>query len=164
MEFLKEFDFKPKTAFSYAKGGEEVFVEKITLRAPTMSVGKHTMILTQQFKAAQTGMLKDLLNAMTEKMKEGLAHRESVKGKKAEEKVKGADVVEALMSGGADVEACTNAFLSIITAVDSKNRPFCVIDGTEKMTQTIFRDMNPNDVLEMLGEYLANFMVASQSN
>lgn len=169
MDYPKEISYTPKHNFTYAKNGEEVYAQSITVKAPTMSIGQHTMIIGQEFKRADSEMGRALLNGLSDSLKSNLVEmqRERMKESKSDKvalPLKPEEVIETLMTGGANMTEVLKAFRSILFGKDSKGKPFCFVDQAEAMTQTIFNDMNPSDVLGLLGEYIVNFIVASRSN
>lgn len=156
----KEFTYSVKYGFQYADGGDMVAAQSITVIAPNNTVARHVYVIEQQLNKSQMSLLSTLKDTVGED-----AFQERIEKKSSpDEKSKREDadmVVQSLFAGNADIEAVMTAFEKILLS-GSPERPTCVIDGKVKMTGVIFKEMTPGDTKRLLGEYIVNFISASQ--
>lgn len=138
-----EINFELTEPFKYAVKGEQEEAKFITLHAPTSRNMSQIAFLKQAFyRALPKGQQDDEIKDDT---------------KKKEDDITGEDIMDILMSS-MDVDL-SKVLIMAKELFTAKNIAF--VDGEEKVTKPILESMHPDDFMAMVGEYLANFTLAS---
>jgi hypothetical protein len=148
MRLEKKYDFEVKEKFKYAYKGNEQEVEFITLHPPTSKNLKESSDL-KQF----------VFRALTE-----ASERNPGKDKDEEEPAEGAQAeltgADILLSIYAASRVSLAKFL--VTGIELlSTKGVAEVDGEERLTKTLIDKMDPDEFEEMLGEYIARFIMAS---
>jgi hypothetical protein len=141
---MEEYNYTLTTSFKYGKDGELEDARIIKLLPPSVKDLKYCSELKQAFFRA---MPKN--NKVTDEEREAA---------KKEGKLKGSDIM-FLINASPDVEL-TNVLLNAKELFTSKSN-LAMVDGEERMTKPLIESMSLDDLENMTGEYLANFILAS---
>ena len=137
IELKSEYDYQLLVPFSYASGGEQVEASTIKLTAPA---AKHRRAC---------GMLKQAFFHACQRETSG---QEAT----GNEEITGQDIVETLISSDkVKFEDVLDVMAGLLVAGVAK------VDGEVKMNKHMLDNLNQEDLEGMLGEYLANFTLAS---
>ncbi len=123
----------------YAKDGDEVQAEFITLFAPSSKQLKHTTFLKQSFFRALNSLQGD------SKAEESTEQPE----------MKAGDLMAMLYMSDVDMNVV------LLTAIELFKSGVALVDGEQRLTSPILDTMSQNDLELMTGTYLVNFTLAS---
>ncbi len=148
MELEKEYNYELQYGpLKYAKDGELVEAEWITLNPPTSYNSKECAFLKQ----AVYRSLPERTPEEVEKAKETLKEQE------VEAVITGEEIL-MLLYKSQHVEL---ANVLVVARDLFSSKGIALVDGEEKVTKKILDEMHPQDFEEMLGEYIARFIMAS---
>jgi hypothetical protein len=137
-----EFDFEISVPFEYANKGEQATAQFITFKAPTSKHMQHCAFLKQAFFRA----LPDTQS--TDKVEDD--------GKEAREPT-GAEIMQLiLISPHVELVNVLIAAKELFTSKD-----IALVDGEVQLTKPLVDAMSQDDLEDCMGEYLANFILAS---
>lgn len=134
------FHFTSKTAFKYQQDGQNLESNELLLIAPSYKTRKHTNVLKQLFFRAAKSF------------------GEANKSKKAgndDDELKAEDIVLMLNASSIDMNDVYDAFEKVLLS------GHCKIEGEIDLRQHHLDTMDIEDVEEILGRYLADFLLAS---
>lgn len=147
-------EFILKKPFFEAMNGEETKFDRLAISQPNGKCRTALFQLKQHFEKAKID-----LSILSAKMTEGnnelsreIEKAQQELGKKEEtmqDKINSA--LSILYSGGADIDACTNALISVLKLSAKFNDEFQCNSGH-------FDEMTCDDIEQLLGFYLVNFM------
>ncbi len=141
-DLLTEYNYDLKARFDYAYKGDVVQANFIMLKAPSVKT-PHRADLKQCFYRAI-----DNVNAGTDKPPVDTAEKQ--------EAPSGSDIIQ-LIAMSKDVEL--SAFLEFGKVLLSSG--VALVDGEIKLTKPLIDMMNPDELEDMLGGYVSNFILAS---
>lgn len=162
----REMKYELKAPFEYSKSGDFVEAKTITVAAPTNRVLKYVSFIEQEFEKSQIQTLANVKSALGEQAFAAILENRKFSDKgdpDQDQKIDGETVVKNLMSSGCDIEKCFDHLKQILIS-GKVEKPNCVIDDIERMTEVIFEDMSTIDTKNLLGEYIINFITASQDS
>ena len=141
----KETQYTLKQPFEYAKNGETIPAEFITIKCPSNKVLSSLSIIESQFMNAIQKAQKE---ANQEQVKEAMQNKEQ------EEELDGKGALMILLSYG-DINVCYNEFKPILnkTAFVDGDIPF--------VSGSMWDKLSIQDTKCLLGEYIANFIMPS---
>jgi hypothetical protein len=139
-------NFELTTKFTYANKGEQVEAGWIELTAPTVKNAKECAALKQSFFRALPKADPVAVDQMSEAAPEP----------SDKEEMKGAEIM-TILSMSKDVELHT----VLLHGRELFNSGVAMIDGEIKLTKPLIDLMSMDDLENMTGEYLANFILAS---
>lgn len=162
---IKEFTYNFRNELMYAKDGEPVKAETITVKAPRNNVLRQVSLIEQYFEQSQVNMLKAFKDAIGDvafqKMLESRGVEETAKEVKGKSET--SEIMKQFYAGGANLDKCYEALRQILISGNTES-PTAVLDSRVKITSPIFSDMTPEDTKNILGEYVINFIIASQQS
>lgn len=151
---MYEFEFKLSREIQYHDNGQACKAKKMLLRAPSMRQQKYASILKQGLQRAdsekQDNILKSgILNFDIEKIKQ--LQNESQKS--TSKKVSGKDIIELVCGSKVlDLNEFFDSFKDLL------KDGACLVEGKIIITDAIFEELDYNEGLRLMGEYLANFL------
>lgn len=162
---VEEFIYVLKNGFKYAKDGEMAVAREVRVSAPSNKVLRQVNIIEQEFEKSQLRLLTSFKDAIGEKAFEKLLEDKGpgATADESQKKTTPEEAVKNFYSGDADLEKCYAALKDILCSGNEAN-PTAVIDGITKFTRPLFDEMTPSDTKGILGGYVVNFIIASQSN
>ncbi len=150
MEEKKEFTFELERPFEYAFGGEQRKVGFIALQAPTMK--QHS-----QASSLKQSIVKMVREATERAGNEGgdADERDKDEGINQDDPIT-AEMVVATIYGSDAVGV--NVVWEQAKELFKLGR--AMVDGEQKLTAPLIDKMDPDDFEKMVGEYIANFILA----
>jgi len=142
----KDFDYELSSSFEYACKGEIAEATFITFHAPTSRNMQQCAMLKQSFYRA--------LSEQQEKASDPTGETVEDKGDKV---INGAEIMDLIMISK-DVEL-VNVLIAGKELFASKG--VAMVDGETPLTKPLVDNMSQDDLEKALGEYLANFILAS---
>ena len=140
--FMKEYNFDLSESFEYACKGLPVTANHILFKAPT----SRNMTLISGLKQAFYRSLPKNRPDVSEADKN-----------ESDNEITGEDVI-TLISSSLDVELCNVLVMARELFVE---KDIALVDGETKLTKPLIDLIHPDDYEMMVGEYLANFILAS---
>jgi len=148
MNFKTSFEYELKYPFEYADNGQTKNAKTLTISAPRGNVRNYTSQLKE--------LLRDTSNIDLSKLP---AQKEDNKNAK-EEKMDTAEKVIQNLTLLKNLANASNVLRQIlIEGIGDKAN--CRIDGTIKLTNSLYNDISDEDIDNILGEYYLNFMTTS---
>lgn len=142
---IKEFTFNLSENVTYSNGSDQTESGYIVFTAPTSKNKKECRFLRQAFYRS--------INSLKSKNKD-----EDSTEKEINVDFKGSDIIDLFAMGSEDLdkicEAAERLFLNGVAE----------IGGEVKLTRPIMDRIDPEDLDEMIGEYLRNFILRSALN
>lgn len=141
----EEVDFPLTKAFDYSLKGQTESATFIRLVAPSAKQLKHCTELKQAFYRAMSGI--------QEKGSDRKEQPEPTDGK-----LEGKDIIRMLY-----ISEKVEMSSILVSAIELFASGVAVVDGEEKakLTKPLIQEMSADDLENMLGEYLANFILRS---
>ena|SRR3990167_9043702 len=140
-EFKSEFTFQLETPVSYHAGGNIVDGYELILKAPSNKQRHESAKLKQGFFRALKGMADNRGTVDTGEQKESAA-------------ISGSEVMSVIMMSDVDLSDYQENFRQLLL------NGACYVGGV-KLTQPIFESLSDSDTERLMGEYIANFLLAS---
>lgn len=147
-----EFEFTLNNPFTFAAGGNQETAQKLILSAPN-NRNAHRVRLQQAFIKA----IKNTDKSLSEADKAAARAERDARGG-ADEDPDGMSIYMMLLASDMDMSVYHGYFRDLIC---DDNNPCCSIEGLQKMKYATFDKMSADDTDRLLGEYMANFIVAS---
>ncbi len=165
MEPKKEFVYELKSPLQYAKDGEMKDGKTLTVSAPTNRVMKQVAFIEQEYEKSQIQMMANFKHAVGEQgFSDILKNRGPGEGSEESSQVNTSEsVIKSIMAGGGDIVKCYESLKEILLS-GTAQRPTCVADDTVRMTGEMYSDISSLDCKFLLGEYIVNFIIASQGD
>jgi hypothetical protein len=139
-----EFEFELKeSVIEYANNGEKVAASYLTLKAPSPKQTKFFMKLRQFFMQALKENVSSFNTSGTSKTDNDNAE------------LKGEDVMSMILMSSVDTDKMLDIFESLLPDV-------CLLDGKVSILPYMIKQIYPDEMGMLLGDYLANFIVPSQ--
>jgi len=146
------FDFILSQDITFQYKGDTVEAKLLTLKAPSAKNMKRVVQLQAGFSAS----LKSLQSQISEKEKED-AIKQAASKTDDEKKFKGSEVMDLIKIAGAiELEHYYDTFKRLLC---SENPVVCTVDDKLGMIENIYDQILFTDLENLLGEYLANFLV-----
>lgn len=142
-ELQNEFTFELSTPISYARDGGFSESSTLTLKAPSNKQAREGARLKQSFWRA----LSDRQTKNTEP---------SESKDESNDEIDGETIMAIIMSSNEDINKFQDDFKSLLL------NGVCFIDSSIKLTVPLYDSMSDADTERLMGEYLANFLLASQ--
>ena len=151
---MNDFEFKLCREVTYHDNGQAFKTKKLLLRAPSMRQQEYASVLKQGLQRADTekqdSILKSgILNFDIEKIKQ----LQSECSKSIAKKVTGKEILE-LISGSKVI--VLNDFLESFK--DIMKSGVCLVDGKVIITDAIIEELDYNECLKLMGDYIASFL------
>ncbi len=141
MDIPEEITFQLKKHIHYSYEGEEIFGKFIILYSPTKKQMKECVFLKQAFFRAANSIKSD-----------------GTEDKDQTQEIKGQDIISLLYSSDADMHKVLLSGIALLKSGAAK------IEGVKDMTSPMIEEMGHDDLENIIGEYIANFIVASLMN
>ena len=141
-EFESEFIYIIETPFDYHKGGQIEKANELILKAPSNRQRREAAKLKQGFFRALKSMAGD----------NGDVDAGDQKGDGA---ISGDEVISIIMMSDVDLVEYQESFRDILIS------GVCFV-GDIKLTSPMYDNMSDSDTEKLMGEYVANFLLASQ--
>lgn len=138
MDIQEEITFQLKKYIPYAYEGEEIDGKFIILYSPTRKQMEQCVFLKQAFFKAAKSIESD---------------GKQEKGESTE--IKGQDIMSLLYSSDVDMHKVILSGIALLKSGVAK------IEGVKDMTSPMIDKMGQDDLENIIGEYIANFIVAS---
>lgn len=143
---MSEVQYELRNPFGYAaKGGDQVEASFITLTAPNYKQLQHAIPLKQAFTAA----IKEL--DVTDEDRE----RAKAESSKDDDTVSATQALQLLYSWSGD------ASKPLLHAAELFKSGVALVDGEARLTAPMLDKMSADDFEQLVGVYLANFIVPS---
>ena len=150
---MTEFTHTLISPFEYAREGQKVQAELLTVYAPSNKILPFTSVLEQEYSRS--------LISLAQKMR-GMENQNDAEVNEDGSDTSANQVVLLLGSDG-DLQKCYHAFKEILISGNNE-KPSCRVDNVQKMTTPIFESMSPKDTKIILGKYIINFLGFSLAN
>lgn len=141
MDILEDINFQLKKPIQYAYQGETIEGKFITLISPTRKQMEQCVFLKQTFFQAAKNIQSDAKDQ-----------------KEESEKIKGQDIISLLYSSNCDMNKVLLNGIALFRSGAAK------IEGVKDLTAPMIDQMSQDDLENSIGEYIANFIVASLMN
>ncbi len=141
MEIPEDINFQLKKHISYAYEGETINGKFITLYAPTKKQMEQCVFLKQAFFRAAKSIESD-----------------GKEEKDESTEIKGQDIISLLYSSDADMHKVLLSGIALLKSGAAK------MEGVKDLTMPMIDQMAQEDLENIVGEYIANFIVASLMN
>lgn len=138
-----------ESPFKYAHKGEELTASFIELRPPTTKNLNECSILKQAvFQSLRSAGKGEEVRELSEEDK-----------KAAAEESFGSDEIMMILNSSSEVEL--SVVLATARELFTGKHGVALVDGEERFTKPLFDEMSFEDLENMTGAYLANFILAS---
>jgi hypothetical protein len=163
MDYKDSFEYDFIVNFAYAKGGDQVEAQNITVMAPSNKLLKQISIIESEYRKSENRGVQSLKNIIGDKaMKDMLdiqrdkeaAKKEKTDSESEKDELTPDGVINTMLGNGAKMAECYAALKIILSSA--------LVDGETKLTSTMFDDMAPVDTKQILGLYIINFLAISQ--
>lgn len=151
MSALKsEFIFTLSTPLSYHEKGQLATTSELLLKAPSSKQRNESAKLKQGFFRALKDM-ESVTNGKTDVEKEAVKERMAAQ----EEEIGADEILSIIMMSNVDLGSYQESFRTLLL------NDACMVGGSTKLTAPMFDNLSDADTERLLGEYLANFLLAS---
>lgn len=152
-ELVTEFDFPLTTPVPYSHEGEQVKAQYVRLHAPTSRHVRPCAVLEQAFMRAIQDSVTDEIVSAADKGEEATTEKPAA--------LKGSGVISAIaMSGSTDLATVLETARDLFT---DKKEPVALLDGETRLTRFTADKISHIDLRNMVGQYMATFLLASVS-
>ncbi len=143
-----EFSFKLSKTLEYMKEGQKGLCKELVMKAPSVNNMRLISKLKQDFFRAVKSLQNDFRNIDT-------------KAKANEEDSGDMDsdqIISILYMSDIDMGEYIEVFKELMM------NGLCYLDSTQKMTEALYDNLDCDDLENLLGKYLENFMMSSWLN
>jgi hypothetical protein len=150
MKFKKEFEYILSESFKYSHEGQHLDAKRLLLRAPS---AKYLELIGEIQGMYMSAMIKisGMINS-SKREKDNTNQEDTSKKSKDDD---GSTTFGLVLSGmnGEEIKKFNQSFIKLFTTED-----ICLIDGKEKMTDSLLQEMHYKEVQNIMGEYIKNFL------
>ena len=147
MKHLTEFTHTLLSQFEYAREGQRVQAETLTVYAPSNKILPFTSVLEQEYSRSMI--------SLAHKMR-GMENQNEAEVKE-DGSDESANQVVLLLGADGDLQKCYEALRHILISGNT-DKPACRVDNVQKLTMPIYDGMSPKDTKIILGKYIINFL------
>jgi len=142
-EYVSEFTFALSNPLEYMEAGNISFAKELILKAPSNKQRNEAAKLKQGFFRALKGMANGKGEVATD-----------TKDSKKDETISGTEVMSVIMMSDVDLADYQDAFRTLLL------NDTCFA-GVQKLTAPMYDKLSDADTEKLMGEYIANFLLAS---
>ena len=138
-----EFEFALSRPITYHHNGQSEEASLLILKAPSYKQDEERTRIQQGFHRALTG-----LNSGGESKDKPVATEEV--------KIGGTDIFAIMLASAVDMVAFKKDFKKLLTS------GVCMVEGRESLTSPLYDKIYPEDLDNLMGEYIGNFILSSR--
>lgn len=147
-----EFIYTLISPFSYAKAGNQLESKFLSLHSPTM---RHM----QQREPLMQAVCRAVMDFSTRDVSDADRAKQEADAPDTPKELSGKEVLAMMRASSVDMNSVINHFMALLVS-----RGICQIDGEEPITKDLIESkLSPEDFDGIMGDYFANFIVASLS-
>jgi hypothetical protein len=164
MKLIKSFNYDLIETIQISKAGQLTEVYSVEVFAPRNNVFKLFSVIDTEYNKAKKNAeahSADVLKGITDEQLE-LVKKFQNKEQEKEVKQEPYEIVNFMIRHGADISKCYEVLGSILTTNENPIKPSCLID-TQPMKPLHYSELSMQDVKNLLGLYIENFLVCNQN-
>lgn len=151
MKYETSFKHSLIVPFEYHDKGGKIQAQEVTVFAPSNKIIPYTAIIEQEYAK---GMISITQFNKGDRQEEQKAQQNETQKENTIEEI---ELFMTMIASGADMPKMYHTFRKILVS-GTDDKPTCLIDNQQKMTEIMFESMSPKDTRILLGIYIKSFL------